>query len=97
MIGTNALSLFRGNTNSPFLLGAKVAANLAPKPMSVNIFLLTLYQERKDMEKVNLTIRTDKGFTADFLRQLANVIEENEEDILGYTAIHGTAKLEYEE
>jgi hypothetical protein len=28
-----------------------VAANLAPKPMSVNIFLLTLYQERKDMGK----------------------------------------------
>ena len=47
------------------------------------------------MENVNITITTDKGFTADFLREFANAIENSEEDILKFTSYHGDARIEF--
>ena len=43
--------------------------------------------------QVHLEISTDIGFTADFLRQLANEIEESEDDLEDYESFRGVAKI----
>lgn len=48
-------------------------------------------------EQVQLTISTDYGFTADFLRELANEIENSDNDIEDYETFRGVAKIEWPE
>lgn len=43
--------------------------------------------------QVHLEISTDIGYTADFLRQLANAIEESEEEIGDYETYRGVATI----
>lgn len=43
---------------------------------------------------VRLTITTDEGFTADFLRELANAIEEGENPRT-YETFHGCAEISW--
>jgi hypothetical protein len=49
--------------------------------------------------QVQLTISTDLGFTADFLRELANAIEndENDEPFEDYETFRGVAKITWPE
>ena len=46
-------------------------------------------------DQVHLQISTDIGFTADFLRQLANVIEESEDEIRDYESFRGVATISW--
>ncbi len=46
-------------------------------------------------DQVQLTISTDIGFTADFLRELANVIEYSEEEIEDYETNRGVASISW--
>lgn len=45
--------------------------------------------------QVRLVITTDNGYTADFLRELANAIE-NGEDPEEYETAHGMAEIDWE-
>lgn len=47
--------------------------------------------------QVHLEISTDLGFTADFLRELANAIEENETDLEDYETFRGVARISWPE
>lgn len=49
--------------------------------------------ENETREQVQLTISTDYGFTADFLRVLANAIENNENEIDDYETYRGVAQI----
>ena len=44
-------------------------------------------------DQVHLEISTDIGFTADFLRQLANEIEASEEPLEDYESFRGVARI----
>lgn len=44
-------------------------------------------------DQVQLTISTDYGFTADFLRTLANAIENSEDEIEDYETYRGVAQI----
>lgn len=46
-------------------------------------------------DQVHLTISTDIGFTADFLRELANAIEESEDEIGDYETYRGVATISW--
>lgn len=46
-------------------------------------------------EQVKLTITTDFGFTADFLRELANQIEEEGEELTTYETFRGCAEISW--
>lgn len=48
-----------------------------------------------DELQVKLTITTDVGFAADFLRELANHIEECGEDVTTYETFNGCAEIEW--
>lgn len=48
-------------------------------------------------DQVRLEISTDIGFTADFLRQLANEIEASEEPLEDYESFRGVAKITWPE
>ena len=48
-------------------------------------------------DQVHLEISTDIGFTADFLRQLANEIEASEEPLEDYESFRGVAKITWPE
>lgn len=48
-----------------------------------------------DELQVKLTITTDYGFTADFLRELANQIEEEGERLTDYETSKGCAEIEW--
>ena len=49
-------------------------------------------------EQVKLNITTDKGFTAEFLRELASAIESTKEDkIKTYETFRGCAEIEWTE
>ena len=48
-------------------------------------------------DQVQLTISTDLGYTADFLRQLANAIEASDCDIEDYETYRGVAKITWPE
>jgi hypothetical protein len=48
-------------------------------------------------EQVTLRIITDYGFTADFLRELANQIEESGESLTDYETSKGCAEIEWPE
>lgn len=48
-----------------------------------------------DELQVKLTITTDYGFTADFLRELANQIEEEGESLTEYETSKGCADIEW--
>lgn len=48
-------------------------------------------------DQVQLTISTDLGYTADFLRQLANAIEASDHDIEDYETFRGVAKITWPE
>lgn len=45
--------------------------------------------------QVTLKITTDYGFTADFLRELANQIEEDGESLTDYETAKGCAEIEW--
>lgn len=45
--------------------------------------------------QVTLTITSDYGFTADFLRDLANQIEEEGESLETFELPHGCAEIEW--
>ncbi len=45
--------------------------------------------------QVRLEISTDIGFTADFLRQLANEIEASEEPLEDYESFRGVARISW--
>jgi len=47
--------------------------------------------------KVTLEIQTNYGFTADFLRELANQIEEEGEELTTYEAFRGCAEIDWDE
>lgn len=47
--------------------------------------------------QVLLKISTDVGFTADFLRQLANRIEENEDEPTFFETFNGCAEISWPE
>lgn len=47
--------------------------------------------------QVQLQISTDIGFTADFLRQLANEIEASEDEIRDYETFRGVARISWPE
>lgn len=46
-------------------------------------------------KQVTLAITTDYGFTADFLRELANQIEEQGEQLTTYETFRGCAEVEW--
>lgn len=46
-------------------------------------------------KQVTLTITTDLGFTADFLRQLANRIEEGEDNPTLFETFEGCAEISW--
>ena len=46
-------------------------------------------------DQVHLEISTDIGFTADFLRQLANEIEASEEPLEDYESFRGVARISW--
>ena len=48
-------------------------------------------------DQVQLTISTDIGFTADFLRELANAIENSEDEIDDYETFRGVARITWPE
>ncbi len=48
-----------------------------------------------EYKQVALTITTDYGFTADFLRELANQIEEQGEQLTTYETFCGRAEIEW--
>lgn len=48
-----------------------------------------------DELQVKLKITTDYGFTADFLRALANQIEEEGESLTEYETAKGCAEIEW--
>lgn len=50
-----------------------------------------------DPTQVHLEISTDLGFTADFLRQLANEIEASEEPLEDYESFRGVATISWPE
>ena len=50
-----------------------------------------------DPTQVHLEISTDLGFTADFLRQLANEIEASEEPLEEYESFRGVATISWPE
>ena len=50
-----------------------------------------------DEPQVKLTIITDVGFTADFLRQLANRIEEGEDNPTFFETFNGCAEISWPE
>lgn len=50
----------------------------------------------EDMQ-VTLKIQTDYGFTADFLRELANQIEERGEGLTTYETFRGCAEIDWDE
>lgn len=45
--------------------------------------------------QVHLEISTDIGYTADFLRELANAIEESEDEIGDYETYRGIAEISW--
>jgi hypothetical protein len=47
--------------------------------------------------QVQLTISTDYGFTADFLRQLANEIEASDNEFTDYETYRGVARIVWPE
>ena len=47
-----------------------------------------------DIDKVRLEISTDLGFTADFLRELANAIEEGDE-FRDFETFRGVARISW--
>lgn len=47
--------------------------------------------------QVHLEISTDLGFTADFLRDLANAIEESEDEFGDYETFRGVATISWPE
>lgn len=49
------------------------------------------------MEQVHITITCDEGYAADFLRQLANEIEECETLDTTFETYHGIAEVEAED
>lgn len=51
------------------------------------------YEDRQ----VTLKIQTNYGFTADFLRELANQIEEEGEELTTYEAFRGCAEIDWDE
>ena len=48
----------------------------------------------EDMQ-VTLRIQTDYGFTADYLRELANQIEEQGEELTTHETFRGCAEIEW--
>lgn len=48
-------------------------------------------------EQVQITISTDYGFTADFLRQLANEIEASDNEFTDYESYRGVASIKWPE
>ena len=48
-------------------------------------------------DQVQLTISTDLGYTADFLRQLANAIEANKNEFTDYETYRGAATIVWPE
>lgn len=48
-------------------------------------------------DQVQLTISTDYGFTADFLRQLANEIEASDNEFTDYESYRGVATIVWPE
>lgn len=50
-----------------------------------------------DPAQVHLEISTDLGHTADFLRQLANAIEESDEPLEDYESFRGVATISWPE
>ena len=46
-------------------------------------------------DQVHLEISTDIGYTADFLRELANAIEESEDEIGDYETFRGVATISW--
>jgi hypothetical protein len=50
-----------------------------------------------DTPQIYLTIQTDYGHTADFLRELADAIESSEENIETYEVYHGIAEINWDE
>ena len=46
-------------------------------------------------KQVTLTITTDEGFTAGFLRDLADAIEESETPLRTYETYHGCAEISW--
>ena len=48
-------------------------------------------------KQVTLKIQTDYGFTADFLRELANQIEEEGEELSAYETFRGCAEIDWDE
>lgn len=52
-------------------------------------------KDDENIEQVRLTISTDYGHTADFLRQLANEIEGSEEEVTGLETFRGCATIEW--
>jgi len=53
--------------------------------------------ENETPDQVQLTISTDLGYTADFLRYLANAIENSKDEIRDYETFRGVAKIEWPE
>lgn len=49
----------------------------------------------EETPQVTLTITTDLGFTADFLRELANNIEESNESPNTFETFHGCAEIDW--
>ena len=47
--------------------------------------------------QVHLSISTDYGFTAEFLRELANRIEENNDEPTFYETFRGCAEIDWED
>lgn len=50
-----------------------------------------------DTPQIYLTIQTDYGHTADFLRELADAIEERIENIEHYETYYGYAEINWDE
>lgn len=46
-------------------------------------------------DQVHLEISTDIGYTADFLRELATVIEESEDEVGDYETFRGVATISW--
>ena len=46
-------------------------------------------------DQVHLEISTDIGFTADFLRELANAIENSEDEVEDYETFRGVARISW--
>jgi hypothetical protein len=51
--------------------------------------------ESETPDQVVLHIQTDLGYTADFLRYLANAIENSETDIRDFETFRGVAQIEW--